>query len=411
MNALDHAFTEMRTDPDLTGLALDDEQLRRFLDEAEVLVRQYFRLEDPTTVHAVGLELRLAAPVGDLELRASSTGSTSRDDGELVVVDYKTGRPPSVRWEQRSLAGVQSYAFLCEQVLGRRPAAVRLVYLSTGEVIEAQPSAQSTRFVRTRATAIWNAVDVAVRHRLPPAAQRPGRDVHVPDVVPGVRRRSGANSGRERTGDGRGDVTTADDTAPDVPPQVAVAPGRSAFGPAIAKFDRWADIALERARGNPLADTVMMTATKLGDFSLIWQLVNVSGRGARRPGGRGARAGHRHRRREPRRQPGAQAPLPTTPADHGGRPQVPGAPTADVVVPVGARRRGGVHRGPADDVGRQALGAAVVEPRRDRRGEPGVRSASTTRPTSSPAWPRGPPSGSAPGRSCGGRESSPGGGR
>ena len=120
-------------------------------------------MEDPTTVRAIGLELRLAAPAGAIELRGVIDRLDLRDDGELVVVDYKTGRPPSVSWEQRSLAGVQFYAFLCEQVLGRRPAAVRLMYLSTGEIIEARPSAQSTRFVTTRATAIWNAVEVAVR--------------------------------------------------------------------------------------------------------------------------------------------------------------------------------------------------------------------------------------------------------
>lgn len=61
-----------------------------------------------------------------------------------------------------------------------------------------------------------------------------------------------------------------------VPPQVVVAPGRSALGPAIARFDRWADVALERVRGNPAADAVMTAATSLGDFSLIWHLVNVS---------------------------------------------------------------------------------------------------------------------------------------
>lgn len=61
-----------------------------------------------------------------------------------------------------------------------------------------------------------------------------------------------------------------------IPPQVVVAPGRSAFGPAIAAFDRWADIALERMRGHPIPDAVMMSATKLGDWSLIWHIVNVS---------------------------------------------------------------------------------------------------------------------------------------
>lgn len=56
------------------------------------------------------------------------------------------------------------------------------------------------------------------------------------------------------------------------------APGRSAFGPTIDSFDRWADEAFERLRGHPLADVVFTSATKLGDWSLIWHIVNV-GRG------------------------------------------------------------------------------------------------------------------------------------
>jgi membrane-associated phospholipid phosphatase len=75
-------------------------------------------------------------------------------------------------------------------------------------------------------------------------------------------------------GDETDDALT--DAPPDVPARVAVAPGRSAFGPAIARFDRRADIALERVRGKPVADTVMTTATALGDFSLVWHIVNVS---------------------------------------------------------------------------------------------------------------------------------------
>ena len=63
---------------------------------------------------------------------------------------------------------------------------------------------------------------------------------------------------------------------PPVPLQVAVAPGRFAFGPAIARFDRWADVQLERVRGNRVADVVFPSATALGDFSLLWHIVNVS---------------------------------------------------------------------------------------------------------------------------------------
>jgi undecaprenyl-diphosphatase len=73
-----------------------------------------------------------------------------------------------------------------------------------------------------------------------------------------------------------GPPASGDAAAPDVPPQVVVAPGRSAMGPAIARFDHWADIALERIRGNRVADVVFVSATRLGDWSLVWQLANVA---------------------------------------------------------------------------------------------------------------------------------------
>ena len=53
------------------------------------------------------------------------------------------------------------YSFLCEQVLGHRPVAIRLMYLRSGETIEATPSEQSMRFITTRTTAVWKAVERA----------------------------------------------------------------------------------------------------------------------------------------------------------------------------------------------------------------------------------------------------------
>ena len=55
-----------------------------------------------------------------------------------------------------------------------------------------------------------------------------------------------------------------------------VAPGRRSLGPAVARFDRWADETLEHLRGHPSADRLFVAASHLGDFSLIWHIVNVS---------------------------------------------------------------------------------------------------------------------------------------
>ena len=118
-------------------------------------------MEDPTTVRDIGLELRLEAQVGDLTLRGIIDRLDLDVDGELIVNDYKTGRSPSAQRELRSMGGVEFYSFLCESVLGRRPKAIRLLYLRTGEVITATPSEQSTRFITTRTAAVWKAVERA----------------------------------------------------------------------------------------------------------------------------------------------------------------------------------------------------------------------------------------------------------
>ncbi|MET0146910.1 MAG: phosphatase PAP2 family protein [Ilumatobacteraceae bacterium] len=73
-------------------------------------------------------------------------------------------------------------------------------------------------------------------------------------------------------------MTAAAPGAPDATTRPLPAPGRRAFGPWIADVDRWADEQLERLRGHPAADAVFAGATALGDFSLIWHMVNV-GRG------------------------------------------------------------------------------------------------------------------------------------
>lgn len=52
--------------------------------------------------------------------------------------------------------------------------------------------------------------------------------------------------------------------------------GRSQHSSAVARFDEWADEALERLRGNAVADTVFTTASRLGEFSLIWHVANIA---------------------------------------------------------------------------------------------------------------------------------------
>ncbi len=155
------ARAEYVVHPDLTQLHLDDAELAAFFDAAWSLVLNDFAMENPGDVRAIGIELYLEANVGHLTLRGIIDRLELDAQGNLIVTDYKTGRAPGVNFEQNRLGGVHFYSFLCEAVFGRRPSAIRLMYLRSGETITATPTERSVRFLTQRTQAVWKAVEKA----------------------------------------------------------------------------------------------------------------------------------------------------------------------------------------------------------------------------------------------------------
>jgi putative RecB family exonuclease len=155
------AWDALQNDPEFLELALSEGEKTAFLADAETLVANYFQLEDPDAIDTVGVELLLEAEVGGLLLRGIIDRLDVTPDGEFIVIDYKTGRVPSEMQEHSRLGGVQFYALLCEQVLGRRPVDVRLLYLKEPLVIASDPTEQAIRGLRQRTSAVWSAIERA----------------------------------------------------------------------------------------------------------------------------------------------------------------------------------------------------------------------------------------------------------
>jgi putative RecB family exonuclease len=161
MALLPQAEADVLDGEEYRSLGLSDEERAAFVAQAGALVQKYFRLEDPRTIRHEGLELMLEAEVGGVRLRGIIDRLERDADGGLVVTDYKTGRVPGERFEQGKLGGVHFYAFLCEQVLGERPARIQLYYLAEPVAIVSEPSDQSIRGLQRRVGAIWTAVERA----------------------------------------------------------------------------------------------------------------------------------------------------------------------------------------------------------------------------------------------------------
>jgi putative RecB family exonuclease len=158
---LERAWSKMQSDPEFMELGLTREVAASFLADSKVLVGNYFRLEDPNKVRAIGIELGVEINQDGMRLRGIIDRLDIGSDGSLTVVDYKTGKAPSARYEQMRMGGVQTYALLCERVLGQAPVEVRLLHLRDPVMISAVASPQTIRGQAQRTTAVWGAIERA----------------------------------------------------------------------------------------------------------------------------------------------------------------------------------------------------------------------------------------------------------
>lgn len=157
----DTAIEQIRTDDDFTGLELDERSTEEFFADARWLVDNYFSVEDPTTVRPVGLELLLEVPRDGYAIRGIIDRLELDENGEFVVTDYKTGRSPSPRFAQQRMGQLTMYAAMCTEVLGRRPAKIRMLFLRDGGIVEAVPTEQDLGAMDRRVDAVWHAVEAA----------------------------------------------------------------------------------------------------------------------------------------------------------------------------------------------------------------------------------------------------------
>jgi putative RecB family exonuclease len=161
LEKLARAVPEVLDSHEYRDLNMSPDEREAFIQDSETLVRNYFRLEDPAAVRVIGTELRMSVSLGTLKLSGVIDRLELDDEGDLIVTDYKTGRAPSANFEQSKLGGVHFYAFLCEQVLGRRPARIQLLHLREPIAISTVPSDQSIRGLQQQTGAIWTAVEQA----------------------------------------------------------------------------------------------------------------------------------------------------------------------------------------------------------------------------------------------------------
>src|SRR5260370_25125399 len=100
-----------------------------------------------------------------------------RCDGEIRIVDYKTGTAPREEFEARALFQMKFYAVVLWLTQQRVPKLLQLMYLGNGEIVRYAPDESDLRATVRKIDALWRAIERARstgdwRHRHNPLRPR-----------------------------------------------------------------------------------------------------------------------------------------------------------------------------------------------------------------------------------------------
>ena len=124
----------------------------------EVLDR-YFTLEDPRQLEPAERELYVETLLDSrLLLRGFVDRLDIAPDGRIRVVDYKSGRSPTERFEAKALFQMKFYALVIWRTRGVIPAMLQLIYLGNSEIMRYVPDEHDLLATERKVEAIWHAI-------------------------------------------------------------------------------------------------------------------------------------------------------------------------------------------------------------------------------------------------------------
>lgn len=130
------------------------------------LLRTYFTMEDPRYLEPAAREERVSY---EIDSGVAFGGIIDRvdiaPDGRIRVVDYKTGRSPDPRYEDKALFQMKFYALVIWRTRGVIPTLLQLMYLGDGSFLRYEPTEDDLVAAEKKLMALWEAIERAIELR------------------------------------------------------------------------------------------------------------------------------------------------------------------------------------------------------------------------------------------------------
>lgn len=135
-------WADSQAEEALATLMLTREEAEIWRAEAEDLLANYFRIEEPALIEPHELEWSVQHESERTVLRGIIDRVDRLPDGGWSLTDYKTGASPSEGYAFGSFFALRFYALVCWRAFGKLPKELRLIYLRAPEVITLVPTPQ-----------------------------------------------------------------------------------------------------------------------------------------------------------------------------------------------------------------------------------------------------------------------------
>ncbi|MFC4564644.1 RecB family exonuclease [Nocardiopsis mangrovi] len=150
--------------PETAELFADEKALTAWLEEARTLLSRYFELEQPQRLEPREREMRLEVTLeSGLLLRGYVDRLDVAPTGQIRVVDYKTGKSPHPRYEDKAKFQIFFYAVMLWRELGEVPTRLQLLYLGDGSVRWYEPTEAELLAAESEILGIWRDIEATAR--------------------------------------------------------------------------------------------------------------------------------------------------------------------------------------------------------------------------------------------------------
>ncbi|MCD9198040.1 RecB family exonuclease [Aeromicrobium wangtongii] len=127
------------------------------------LLETYFAMEDPRRLEPAAREERVSYEHGEgVRFGGIVDRIDIAPDGRIRVVDYKTGRAPDPRYEDKAMFQMRFYALVIWRTRGVVPALLQLMYLGDGSFLRYEPTTSDLLATEKKLLALWAAIERAI---------------------------------------------------------------------------------------------------------------------------------------------------------------------------------------------------------------------------------------------------------